>query len=202
MIKTVIFDFGGVLVRTEDPEPRRILAEKLGMTYDELANLVYGTKTSARASIGEITAEEHKSAVMKSLGLPHDSFQEFGDEFWRGDFLDAHLVQFISGLKGHYTIALLSNAWDDLRPLLTSLWDIENLFDHIFISAEMGLAKPDPAIYQEVSKRLNQDPSELIFVDDFIENILAARESGWNAIHFQSPEGALAELAEYLDLDL
>ena len=99
MIKTVIFDFGGVLVRTEDPEPRTLLAEKHGMGYEELATLVYGSKTSAKATIGEITAEEHKRTVMESLGLPGESFQEFGDEFWRGDFLDAHLVQFIAGLK-------------------------------------------------------------------------------------------------------
>ena len=202
MIKTVIFDFGGVLVRTEDPEPRRLLAEEHGMAYNELANLVYGSDTSILATRGEITADEHKKAVMDSLGLPHDSFQEFGDEFWRGDLLDTHLIQFIDGLKEHYTTALLSNAWDDLRPLLSSLWDIEKVFDHIFISAEMGMAKPDPIIYQEVRKRLNQDPSELIFVDDFIENVLAARESGWHAIHFQSPECALTELAEYLDLNL
>ena len=202
MIKTVIFDFGGVLVRTEDPEPRRLLAEKHGMTYHELANLVYNSDTSLQATRGEITAEEHKKAVMESLGLPQDAFQEFGDEFWEGDHLDTQLVHFITGLKEGYSTALLSNAWDDLRPLLTSLWDIEKAFDHVFISAEMGLAKPDPAIYQEVRKRLDQDPSELIFVDDFIENVTAARESGWHAIHFQDPEGALTELAEYLDLDL
>ena len=124
MIKTVIFDFGGVLVRTEDPEPRRRLAEKLGMTYDQLANLVFGSETSLRATHGEITAEEHKNAVMNSLGLPQDSFQEFGDEFWKGDSLDDHLVDFIDGLRGNFTTALLSNAWDDLRPLLSSLWDI------------------------------------------------------------------------------
>jgi epoxide hydrolase-like predicted phosphatase len=202
MIKTVIFDFGGVLVRTEDPKPRQLLAEKHGLTYDQLDGLVYGSETSLRATRGEITAEEHKRAVMESLGLPPDSFQEFGDEFWKGDTLDTHLVEFIAGLKGDFTTALLSNAWDDLRPLLTSLWDIEKIFDHIFISAEMGLAKPDTAIYQAVVIELNQDPTELIFIDDFVENVLAARESGWHAIHFQNPQGALAELAEYLDLNL
>ena len=97
---------------------------------------------------------------------------------------------------------MFSNAWDDLRPLLVSHWKIADAFDHIFISAELGLAKPDPRIYQAVEKEIRKDPPEMVFVDDFIENVEAAREAGWNAIHFRSREGALAELAEYLDNQL
>ena len=200
MIKTVIFDLGGVLVRTENPEPRRRLAEEFDMTYDDLSALVYGCESAELATRGAITAEEHKKTVLEELGLPTGTFSEFSDKFWAGDSLDRHLVDFIEGLKGDYQTALLSNAWDDLRPLLVNLWKIDGVFDRIFISAELKLAKPDPAIYQFVINELNQDPGELVFVDDFIENIDAAREAGINAIHFQNPEQALAEIAEYLDL--
>lgn len=202
MIKTVIFDLGGVLVRTEDRIPRQLLAEKFGMTYEEMDSLVYGSPTSKEAGEGKISAEQHKEAVLKTLGLPLDSFKSFGDEFWRGDRLDKKLVEFIEDLRGEYTTALLSNAWDDLRPLLVNLWKIDGIFDHIFISAEVKLAKPDPRIYQHVISELQQDPSEMIFVDDFIENVDAAREAGIHAIHFRSREQALLELAEYLDSDI
>lgn len=199
MITTVIFDLGGVLLRTEDREPRTRLAERLGMTYEELEGAVYGSREPMR---GEISAEDHKRSVLKNLGLPEDSMDEFGKGFWGGDRLDGKLVDFIRGLRGDYSTALLSNAWDDLRPLLVNVWRIADAFDHIFISAEMGLAKPDPRIYQAVSAEIGKEPSELVFVDDFIENIQAAREEGWNAIHFRSREAALAELAEYLDSDI
>lgn len=199
MITTVIFDLGGVLLRTEDREPRTRLAERLGMTYEELEGAVYGSREPMR---GEISAEDHKRSVLKNLGLPEDSMDEFGKGFWGGDRLDGKLVDFIRGLRGDYSTALLSNAWDDLRPLLVNVWKIADAFDHIFISAEMGLAKPDPRIYQAVSAEIGKEPSELVFVDDFIENIQAAREEGWNAIHFCSREAALAELAEYLDSDI
>jgi HAD superfamily hydrolase (TIGR01509 family) len=76
------------------------------------------------------------------------------------------------------------------------------VFDHIFISAELGLAKPDPEIYKVVIDSLDQDPSELIFIDDFIENVKAAREANLNAIHFRNRDQALADLAEYLDLEI
>ena len=202
MIKTVIFDLGGVLVRTENRQPRQKLAEKLGMTYEELSNFVYGIDSANRATRGEISAAEHQRIVLEKLELPTDTFSEFGGKFWGGDELDSHLVEFIKGLRVEYSTALLSNAWDDLRGVLEDVWQIDGIFDHIFISAELKLAKPDPEIYQVVINRLNQDPSELIFIDDFIENIEAAREAGLNAIHFQSREQALDYLAEYLDMDL
>jgi len=199
MITTVIFDLGGVLLRTEDREPRTRLAKRLGMTYEELESRVYGSREAMR---GEISAETHKMAVMESLGLPDDAVEEFGDDFWGGDRMDEKLVAFIHGLRGDYTTALLSNAWDDLRPLLVGYWKIADAFDRIFISAEMGVSKPDPEIYQAVAAELQKDPAEMVFVDDFIENVIAARDQGWQAVHFRSREGALAELAEYLDNEI
>ena len=202
MIKTVIFDLGGVLVRTENRKPRQLLAEKHRLSYQELSNLVYRTDSAELATTGQVTAEDHQQTILKDLDLPASSFSLFEDEFWGGDRLDSHLVDFIRGLRGEFTTALLSNAWDNLRRLLREFWEIEGLFDHIFISAELELAKPDPAIYQHVIDKLGQDPSELLFVDDFIENIDAAREAGINAIHFRYRDQALSELAEYLNLEL
>jgi putative hydrolase of the HAD superfamily len=202
MIQTVIFDLGGVLVRTEDQDPRRTLAERHGLTYQGLNDLVYGSESAERATWGEIPADQHKETVLRELGLPPGTFSDFGKEFWGGDLLDSKLVDFIQSLRGEYRTALLSNAWDDLRPLLIDLWKIDGIFDEIFISAELKLAKPDPRIYQHVIKALDADPSTLIFVDDFIENIEGARAGGIHAVHFRSREQALADLTEYLDTDL
>lgn len=202
MIKTVIFDLGGVLVRTEDRRPRQGMADKYGMTYQELSNLVYRTESADLATRGKISAEDHYQEILKSLNLPPDSISAFEDEFWGGDRLDEELVEFIRNLRGEYETALLSNAWDNMRQLMKDVWKIDQIFDHFFISAELGLAKPAPEIYQVVIETLKQDPSELIFIDDFIENVEAAREVGLNVIHFRSREQALAELAEYLDLEL
>lgn len=199
MIQTVIFDLGGVLVRTENQDPRRILAERFGLSYQDLNDLVYGSESAKLATWGAITAEEHKETVLWELGLPPGTFDEFGEEFWGGDSLDRALVEFIGSLQGEYRTVLLSNAWDDLRPLLINHWEIDGIFDDIFISGEIKLAKPDPKIFQHVIAVLDADPSTLVFVDDFIENIEAAREAGINAIHFRSREQALLELAEYLD---
>jgi epoxide hydrolase-like predicted phosphatase len=202
MIKTVIFDLGGVLVRTEDQGPRQRLADKYNMGYWELSNLVYRTESAKLATLGMITTEDHEQEILRELKLPPDSFPAFEDEFWGGDLLDHHLVEFIKGLRETYTTALLSNAWDNLRALLKDFWKIEDIFDHFFISAELGIAKPDPDIFHLVIDTLKQDPEEIIFIDDFQENVDGAREAGIHAIHFHNRAQALADLAEYLDLDL
>jgi len=202
MIKTVIFDLGGVLVRTDNPEPRTKLAERFEMSYEDLSALVYGCESAEMATRGEITAAEHKETVLSDLGLPPGTFPEFGEEFWAGDSLDRKLVDFIKSLQGEYKTVLLSNAWDDLRPLLENQWKIDGIFNQIFISAELKTYKPDPEIFQVVIEKLDQDPSEMIFIDDYYENIIAAREAGINAIHFMNREQTLTELAEYLNIDL
>jgi epoxide hydrolase-like predicted phosphatase len=199
MIKAVLFDLGGVLMRTEDPRHREALAERYGMTYREISKLVYERESAVLATLGKITAEDHWQNIQEELGLDDDELERFKEEFWAGDVLDEVLVDFIRGLGLHYTTALLSNAWDDLRDALSDLWEIDDAFDRIFISAEIGLAKPDDEIYQYVIQELGHQPAEMVFIDDFPENVQAARENGINAIHFRSREQALGELRELLD---
>jgi len=199
MIKAIIFDLGGVLVRTEDPQQRKALGERLGMSYEEISELVYQRESSLLATRGEITAEEHWQNIQDELGLNDTELEEFKDEFWGGDALDEVLVEFIRGLGLHYTTALLSNAWDDLRGVLTEVWEIVDIFDRIFISAEIGMAKPEDEIYTHIIEELGFQPGEMVFIDDFPENVQAARENGINAIHFRSREQTLGELRELLD---
>jgi len=199
MIKTVIFDLGGVLVRTENRRQRDALAASYDMSYRELSEYVYNRQSAVRATVGEITTEEHWQAVQQDLGLSDEELEGFKEEFWGGDVLDEVLVEFIRGLGLHYTTALLSNAWDDLRGVMEEVWEIDEIFNHIFISAEIGLAKPDDGIYQHVIQEVGNHAGEMVFIDDFPENVKAARQNGLNAIHFRSREQALGELREVLD---
>ncbi len=198
-LKAVIFDLGGVLVRTLDPQPRQRLAARLGISPGELSQLVFDSETARLATLGAITTEEHWQAVREALGLSPDEFTTVPREFWDGDRLDLALVDFLRALRQRYRTALLSNAWDDLRRVMEEHWRITDAFDEIVISAEVGLAKPDVRVFTLTLARLGVLPAEAVFVDDFPENIQAASRVGLQTILFQSPEQALDDLRAMLD---
>jgi epoxide hydrolase-like predicted phosphatase len=197
--QAVIFDFGGVLMRTEDRGPRTKLARSLGRTYTELEELVFNGPTGLPSSLGELSAEQHWSSVAKTLQITETQIPSFQDKFWGGDRMDSQLVDYIRGLKGHYRTALLSNAWTDLRSYLEKRWKIADAFDLMVISAEIGLAKPDQRIYRLVLERLQVPAQAAIFLDDVFENVEAARSVGLTGIHFRSADQARAELEQILN---
>jgi putative hydrolase of the HAD superfamily len=199
VVQAIIFDFGGVLVRTEDRKPRTVLAERLGMTYDELSALIFDSPSAIQAMRGEISALEHWDEVRKSLDLDAEGIEWVSTEFWAGDALDENLVNVLRSLRPRYTTVLLSNAWDDLRPMIEEEWKIDDAFDRLVISAEIGMVKPDLQIYLWVIAELGVDASQAVFVDDFIQNIEGANAAGMKTIHFQSPDQALQELRSLLE---
>lgn len=198
-IRAVIFDLGGVLLRTEDRAPREQLARSLGMTYDELSQLIFNSESARSATLGKITKQAHWVKVRDMLKLSRDEFTRVSPAFWGGDKMDENLIAYLRSLRSKYRTALLSNAWDDLRENIESRWKIADAFDEIIISSEIGIAKPDPLIYRIALERLGVDPEEVVFVDDFIENVEAARSVGMIGIHFTSPEQARLELNNLID---
>lgn len=198
-IRAVIFDLGGVLVRTDNRAPRERLAARLNMTYEELSALVFDSETAVQATLGEISSTSHWQALQAALGLSEEEIRAMPGEFWGGDILDRALVDYLRSLRPKYKTALLSNAWDDLRAALEQEWSIKDAFDEVIISAEVGLAKPDPRIFHLALERLGVSPAQAVFVDDFSHNVEGARALGMQAIHFQSSEQARAALDALLE---
>ncbi len=187
-LKAIIWDVGGVLVRTADRRPRTALASRLGTTYENLEHLVFNSPSGRAAQLGEITTAQNWENVRQQLGFSAAETPAVQAEFFGGDVLDRELVQFIRGLSARYTTAILSNMGDFLRPLLTDDWKIADAFAHIVISCEEGVMKPDPRIYQIVLARAGVAPHEAVFIDDFQHNIQGAQNAGLHGILFQNSE--------------
>jgi len=146
-IKAVFFDLGGVIVRTEFQAPRQQLADRLGMDYDDLNKLIFDSNTSNRASIGEISSDEHWAFVMQRLRRPAAEVTTIRDEFFAGDIVDRTLLDYLRSLRGRYKTGLISNAWGDLRDFIVRE-KFEDAFDRLIISAEVGAMKPEAKIYR------------------------------------------------------
>jgi epoxide hydrolase-like predicted phosphatase len=197
-IRAVIWDLGGVLVRTENLAPRTQLAARLGMSRTELERIVFAGEWSDRAARGEISAAELWQSVCMRLKWPLEDSVSLQQAFWGGDKLDAELVDYIRSLRHLYCTALLSNAFSDLRSALER-WAIVDAFDELIISAEVGLMKPDPLIFQLALERLQVASAEAVFIDDLYLNVRAAQAAGLHAIKFLDPLQVRADLRHLLN---
>ncbi len=197
-IRAVVIDMGGVIVRTDDKGPRDRLAERLGLTREQINAIVFDSPTARLATVGKYPVEEHWKWLCQTFHMQPDKANELEREFFAGDSVDMQLVDFMRGLRPRYTTALLSNAWSGLREKLDAQWGIIDAFDQVVISAEVGLAKPDPRIFELTLDRLHAAAGETVFIDDFPENIAAAAAAGLHAVRFVDTDQTISEVKALL----
>lgn len=196
-IRAVLFDLGGVIVRTEYQAPRQHLAERLGLEYDDLVKIVFDSDSGYKASIGAITPEAHWDSVIKRLKRPASEMEAIRHEFFAGDIIDRTLVDFLRSLRGKYKTGLISNAWGDLREYLVRE-KFDDAFEHMIISAEVGAVKPEAKIYQFALEQVGVKPKEMVFVDDFAVNIEGCEKVGIKGILFRDPDSTIKQLKALL----
>ncbi len=198
--KAVFWDIGGVIVRTHDLSGRIRWEKQLGLQPHELERIVFRGEMGKRASIGQANADDVWTWVLNYFGLPESDRLALQHDFFVGDEVDEELVDFIRSLRPAYRTGVISNAWLETRRWLENEWRLTDVFDHIVISAEVGVTKPDRRIFQLALDGLGVAPKESVFIDDFEENVKAASEIGMHAILFRDPAQTTTELRELLGL--
>ncbi len=196
-IRAIYFDLGGVIVRTEDKTPRAALGAEFGMTYEEMDAFVFRCKTAQQASTGQISEQEHWRDVARRLKRPESEWPRLSEVFFAGDRVDRELLAFIQSLRPALKMGVISNAWDGLRAYMLREGFLAP-FDEVIISAEVGIVKPAPRIYQYALEKLGVKAEEAIFVDDFPENVAAAAALGMRAVHFQDAAQVMKEITRCL----
>lgn len=196
-IRAVFFDFGGVIQRTEYQAPRQQLAQRFGVEYEDMDNIVFNSPTARQATLGEISVEKHWEAVAKRLKVGKEEIAAVEDGFFAGDVIDHALVEYLRSLRPRYKTGLISNAWSDMRAYL-SRRKIDDVFDHLIISAEVGAAKPDAKIYLLALEQAQVRANEAVFVDDVPANIEACETIGMRGVLFNDPQESMKQLKRLL----
>jgi putative hydrolase of the HAD superfamily len=195
MIQAIIFDIGGVLVRTEDHTPRQQLEQRLGLPAGAAEHIVFNSEEGLRTQRGEFTEEENWRRVQRELNLSDAALADFRGAFWAGDKLDTALIDYIRRLHGRYQTAIISNAMPGLMTLLTGKYPIADAFDVIVGSGDVKVAKPDPAIFYLTLEQLGRRPGEAVFIDDSLANIKGAEAVGLHTIHYARGMDVVAVLS-------
>lgn len=195
-IKAIIFDFGGVLLRTHQWDGRQRWESRLKLAPYQSEWVVFNSPLGRQAQHGQLGYAELWQQIGQQFNLSPAELQQFQTDFWAGDQLDQSLVALIRRLRPWYKTGLISNAFDDLRQSLSQQFHIADAFDSIVISAEEGIMKPDPRIYQTALSQLGCQAAEALFIDDAPANIEGATAVGMATILFTPQTNLIQALAK------
>ena len=198
-IRAIILDFGGVITRTDDKGVKALL----GLDPMQAQRYFRDNPVLKRSLIGQATREEAYDDVLadvqRRFHVPRFVIKSLRKRTFGSGQWDEELLDFVRQLRPRYKTALLSDAWLDTRAEIAPR--LGDTFDLLVISAEEGVAKPDPEIYRRTLARLGVEPHEAIFVDDWPPNVEGANALGIHGILFESSEQARAEIQRLLQGD-
>ncbi len=198
-IKALIWDMEGVLMLTDENDISLTVAKALNAPYEKVRE-IYFSNTNDKVDLGEITMDQFYECVLDTLQISRDKKHILEEVFNEKAYIDADLLKQIMEMGREYKIGLLSNYSNNLRPRIEKEWAMGGVFDEIIISCEVGMVKPDPAIFNLMLDRLGVKADESVFIDDRIKNIEGAKKIGLHTIFFTSREQALEELALILQV--
>jgi len=196
-IEAIIFDFGGVMVPFSQMDSLKKQEARLELQPGGLAEILWRSPDWRLAEVGAITDEEYWRRTGPRLGFhTPEAIREFVQTLFRDAKTDQRMADLVRGLQSRYRTGLLSNSSEILPRLLGERYGLDGLFDVEVFSALVGLAKPDPAIYQLALERLGTAPEATVFVDDYEPNVASAAALGIRAIHFVGYEALIPAMQE------
>ena len=198
-IKFVYFDVGGVMLRWK--EILHILAKRHNKTFAQVHEVFLRYDTLA--CLGKITSNEAGKNILADLGVKEE--KEF-------DFLSFSMQEFIPIKETHrfanklskkLPIGLLTNVYPEVFELSVTKGHIPDLaYTAVVQSCKIGLVKPNADIYHHARQKANVAHEEILFVDDYTQNIVAAKRLGWKGVVFdtENPKKSIKEIEEVLEM--
>ena len=198
-ITTVLFDFAGVL--TSSPWGALTAAgggdlELMIGPYDEDTDHPWHRVERGELAITEWVMEVSELGAAAGVEIDFTPLQAM-----LGEMTVHHsMIERIRELKdAGYQLGLVTNNVREGSATWRAMLPVDELFHVVVDSSEVGMRKPNPAIYHHALALLGvADPAHAVFLDDAPGNVIGARRAGLHAIHVESPAQALMALDELL----
>jgi HAD superfamily hydrolase (TIGR01509 family) len=195
-LRAVVFDVGGVLEHVGPPLWLDAWRARLGMSEPEFDAALERVDPDELVATGGVSEAEMRASYADALGLSAAEADELMADVWDwycGE-LDEELAAYVRGLRPQLKTGILSNSADGARREETRRYGFPGLVDDIVYSHEVGLAKPDPAIFSLACARLGVEVGETVFVDDIAANVEGANRAGLHAVLHQSTSATIAAI--------
>ena len=194
MIKTLVFDLGGVLI---DWNPRYLYRKLIDDENDidsflsEVCNPEWNFKQDAGRALAEATAE--RIALYPEKKSLIEAFYDRWEEMLGGEI--GETVEILRELKNKgESLYALTNWSGETYPIAEERFVFLQWFKGTLVSGVEKMAKPDPAIFHLLLNRYELKAQDCLFIDDSMTNIEAASRIGFETHHFRTATGLRREL--------
>jgi putative hydrolase of the HAD superfamily len=177
MVKAIIFDCFGVLIGKGFEYTYRLAGG------DPVRDRMFIEHTLIKANLGLISDTDFRESMAHKVGITSDAWSK---AVKNAELLNTDLLVYIEKLRDKYKTAILSNAnVGVLERKIGKDW-LQKVFDEIVVSAEVGMAKPDPRIYRLVCENLGVEINECLYIDDRKSFIDEARQLGMEVLLYDN----------------
>ena len=195
-LQAVIFDYGEVLSGPPDQQAHRNLLAIAGVEEEAFEKAYWAHRLDYDADI--LNAQTYWQTVARDTGVRFtpkqiEQLTEQDAIMWMN--LNPAMLAWIPRIKqAGFRLGILSNMGDGVLDYLRPRFSWLNQFDWLTWSCELGVVKPDPAIYLHTVKKLNVSPERALFIDNLQKNIDGAEAIGLHAALFENVEQLQADL--------
>jgi len=196
-IKTILWDFAGVLLFAIKGDFNSQLAERLNVPIGAV-DQVMNSRMNDLWDIDEIDDITFYTYMLDTMQQPREKLSIIQNFVVKDFYIDQDMLPKIKAFRKSYTNILLTNFPKHIHDFIKTDWIIDGAFDHIITSCDVKLIKPDPAIYQLALKRAGCSPDESVFLDDREVNVHAAEALGIHGILVKDKDQAIMDLEKLL----
>ncbi len=194
-IDAIVFDLGNVLIAVDERRAAERMAARTGKTRQQIEDYIRGTPHGHELALGKLSKKRFYHTVARELGFD-GTYAEFA-LIWSEVFTPIEpMIALAESLRTRVPRLLLSNTNAIHMDYIFERYRFLDDFDAHVLSHEVGLLKPDAAIYRYTLKKYGLTAERTVFLDDLTPNVEAARRVGMQAIHYQNPDQARAELTK------
>ena len=197
-IKVVLCDLGNVLVDFNHKRAAQRISGFCAKSPLEIYNLFFDSQVTVVFEEGKIPPQEFYSKVKEMLGLKlsFDSFVPIWNDIFFLSARNRKVYSLLNKLKADYQTALLSNINILHYKYLKKNFPVFDVFHKLFLSYELGLAKPDKSIYQKVISSLGVSAEEIFYCDDRPELVQSAKSLGIKGYVFSDSQQLIRDIRD------